>query len=471
MKGKMSKSFFEAFEFEKSGKRERFRETAKKAVFGGKRTKLSVVGVISAVFVLSTGCSLDTDVENLFQPPKPGGEQANIYNALTDKTGNKIVPVNPKSGKVLSAFIVEDLDGDGGKEAVAFYKVSEDDTVRVNYLDSTDDNWHSVADFDTEGTSVERVAMMEMGKGKGVNVIVGCTAAEEDDKLFTVYSFDKDGMTPVFESEPYSVFDVCDLDGDGGKELLTVSAESAAKTASAAVYRPDDSGAYETSSVALSEMYNGCFEPVYSDTQSGGKYVFIDLGRSGNNVMTEVLSYGTDHKLVKTFSPDMDTSETLRSDKYLTMDADGDGKAEIPIPHLCRGYDEKSEDPAYFTSWYDPLSGKLQQVFESYVSITGGFVYRLPEEWSGKITAIKNSKDKTVTIIKGDAPEKGEEIFSLSRAAGEKRGAALSENGYSEIDIQGGKHLYVKINEKTTIEPVPDSESIKSNLYTLHSLL
>ncbi|MDE6102601.1 MAG: hypothetical protein K2F73_06465, partial [Ruminococcus sp.] len=86
-----------------------------------------------------TGCVFSSSIDNLMAPPKLSVEQEQIYNALTDAAGTSISLKYPKSGKYLSAFIIEDIDGDGGNEAVVFYEKTsiavEENTLRINILD------------------------------------------------------------------------------------------------------------------------------------------------------------------------------------------------------------------------------------------------------------------------------------------------------------------------------------------------
>ena len=78
--------------------------------------KLLRILPLTAAAVLLTGCTFGTSIDNLLAPPKQSIEQEQIYSALTDATGSGIRLKYPRSGKYLSAFIIEDIDGDGNSE-------------------------------------------------------------------------------------------------------------------------------------------------------------------------------------------------------------------------------------------------------------------------------------------------------------------------------------------------------------------
>ncbi|MDE7225959.1 MAG: hypothetical protein K2N49_03750, partial [Ruminococcus sp.] len=75
----------------------------------GKLFRISAV--CSAVLFPLTGCTFGANIDMLMTPPKLSIEQEQIYSALTDAAGESVSLKYPKSGKYLSAFIVEDIDG------------------------------------------------------------------------------------------------------------------------------------------------------------------------------------------------------------------------------------------------------------------------------------------------------------------------------------------------------------------------
>ena len=127
--------------------------------------------------LLLTGCTFGTSIDNLMSPPKLSVEQEQIYNALTDAAGSSISLKYPRSGRYLSAFIVEDIDGDGGNEALVFYEktslAAPENTLRINILDKENDKWRSVFDTPAEGSEIEKVTISTLGDNERINLIIG----------------------------------------------------------------------------------------------------------------------------------------------------------------------------------------------------------------------------------------------------------------------------------------------------------
>ena len=120
--------------------------------------RFTAVFLIPLIILLLTGCSFGTSIDTLMSPPKLSIEQEQIYTALTDAVGDSISLKYPKSGRYLSAFIVEDIDGDNGNEAVVFYEKTgltvEENTLRINILDSDNGKWRSVYDTPADGSEI-----------------------------------------------------------------------------------------------------------------------------------------------------------------------------------------------------------------------------------------------------------------------------------------------------------------------------
>ncbi|MBO5103455.1 MAG: hypothetical protein J6B74_00110, partial [Ruminococcus sp.] len=199
-----------------------------------------------------------SSIDNLMTPPKLSVEQEQIYNALTDAAGTSISLKYPKSGKYLSAFIIEDIDGDGGNEAVVFYEKTsiavEENTLRINILDSSDGKWRSVCDTPAKGAEIEKVMISKLGSNDRMNLIIGSSLINRSEKNVSIYSY-VDGSIEETFSESYSFIDVTDLDQDNENEFLLLSGSSSGSLAVAEAYKLNSDGIYYKYSRKLSGSF------------------------------------------------------------------------------------------------------------------------------------------------------------------------------------------------------------------------
>ncbi len=404
--------------------------------------------------VLITGCSFNTGIDTLLSPPKLSEQQELIYNALQNYTGTNISLKYPRTGKNLSAFIVDDLDGDSEDEAIVFYKKNaskpEDISLRINILDRIDSQWRSVYDHAADGNELEQVEITKLGNSDRINIIVGYSLINKNEKTLSIYDYSDGKLVTAMENEPYSVFDTVDFNGDGINALFTATVKNASKESSAAIYHIDEDDKYACSSIELDESYTNYRNISYSITPDGKTRIFLDAEAGNGNIVTEVLQTDDKYNFTHIFCPDIEKGETLRPSSYISKDIDGDGRTEIPVPYFCDGYDENSETPVYFTSWYDISGGKLKHKYESWFSITNGCVFIIPEKWYGKITAKYEISEDEIILCSKNETDTAEEIFRLKTVSGNKDTKITEENGYSLLHSRGGKRFFLKINKNSS---------------------
>lgn len=417
---------------------------------------------LPALFV---GCSFNAGIETLLSPPKLSAQQELIYNALKEYAGTNISLKYPKSGKNLSAFIVDDIDGDAEEEAIVFYQKNaskpEDIFPRMNILDSVDSKWRSVYDHEADGNEIEQVEISKLGSSDKINIIVGYSLLNRNEKSFSIYEYSDGKLSTGLENEPYSVFDTVDLNGDGINELFTASAKTASKEASADVYYLDGNNEYHHSSAGLDESYTSYRNITYSKPIDNETAVFLDAETGNGSIVTEVLKIDSRNNLIKDFSPDIEKGETMRSAAYLSSDIDNDGKIEIPVPYFCSGYDENSEEPVYFTSWYEINSGILKHKYESWFSITDGYVFIIPEEWYGHVTAKTNLSENEITLYGLNYNETEEEIFTVKVVLGNKSTKIPEDDSFQLLRSRGGRQFFIKINENSSYVKQPEEIIMK----------
>lgn len=426
--------------------------------------KLKLALITFFLPALLAGCAFNTGIDTLLSPPKLTAQQELIYNALKDYTGINISLEYPKTGKNLSAFIVDDIDGDSEDEAVVFYQNNnskpEDISLRMNILDSSDSGWRSVYDHTADGNEVEQVEVLKLGDSDKINIIVGYSHLNRNEKSFSIYEYSNGSISTLLDSEPYSVLDTDDLNNDGVDEIFTACTKTASKEASAVVYLSDNNK-YKSYSLTLEDSYTGYKNISYNKIYNDETLIFLDAETGNGTIVTEVMQMDNDSNFKKIFSPDIEKNETLRSSAYLSQDIDNDGKVEIPIPYYCDGFDENSVSPIYFTSWYEVYGGKLRHKYESLFSINDGYVFMIPEQWYGHITAKSETDENEITLYSVSDNENEQEIFTLKVALGTKNKKTSEDNNFRLIRSRGGRKFFIKINENNPYVKKPEEIMMK----------
>lgn len=379
--------------------------------------KLLSAAAAASIMLTSAGCSLGTSIDTLMAPPKLSVEQEQIYNALTDAAGTSISLKYPKSGKYLSAFIVEDIDGDGGNEAVVFYEKSslalEENTLRINILDRDGDKWRSVCDTPADGAEIEKVMISKLGSNGRINLIIGSSLINRSEKNVSMYVY-ADGTIEQTFSSAYSFFDVTDLDSDDENEFLLLSGSVAGAPAQAEAYKLDDVGIYHKYSRELSGSFTEFDSLSYGAIGGGKTGLYIDAVSGTGLIQTDII-YMDSSGLGKVFETPEEPLSTVRPSGCASLDVDSDGIPEIPVQTISPGYEEVSEsEQLKLTNWLClNENNELKQKYSSYYSVNDGYIFIFPEKWQDRVTVKRDSVNDEIVFCEYRSGKTGRELMRI----------------------------------------------------------
>ena len=399
-----------------------------------------ILSLAFTVFIL-TGCSFSASIDTLMSPPKLSVEQEQIYNALTDAAGTSISLKYPKSGKYLSAFIVEDIDGDGGNEAIVFYEKTslavEENTLRINILDKDGDKWRSVCDTSADGTEIEKVIISQLGENERINLIIGSSLINRSEKNVSIYNYNNGIIERTF-IEPYSFIDVTDLDKDETNEFLVLAGVSSGSPAVAEAYKLDAEGKYHKYSAELSGSFTE-FDSLNYGNINGNTGLYIDAASGAGMLQTDII-YMDGSGIKKIFKEPQESLETLRSAGCNSFDIDGDGSLEIPVQTIAPGYEEVSEsEQLKLTNWiFINENEKKERKYTSYYSVQNGYIFIFPEKWHNKVTVKRDAiNDELVFCALNENNQAGRELMRIFVAEDSASAGDRISTGYMLLHTKG----------------------------------
>jgi hypothetical protein len=393
--------------------------------------KISAIITALVTGAALTGCTFGASIDTLMAPPKLGAEQEDIYNALTKAEGTSISLKYPKSGKYLSAFIIEDIDGDGGDEALVFYErnnhAADENPLRMNILDKKDGKWCSVRDKATAGSEIEEVIISRLGSNKRINLIVGTSILNRSEKNVSIYNYSGGKLTEANFSEPYSFIDVKDLDMDNEYEFLRLTKASNGAPALAEAYKLDENGMYrrlpklDESGELISEPLElgdnvSDFDVSYGKLPNGRTGMYLDAVSGTGSIQSAVL-YMEGNALAKVFDAPAEEGEEapLRPAGCSSFDVDGDGSLEIPVQVVAPGYETAAEgEQQKLTEWMKlDENMELKRRYTSYYSLNDGYIFIFPERWAGKVTLRLDTVNDEIVFCTSDNTGSGRELLRI----------------------------------------------------------
>lgn len=399
----------------------------------------SAAAVLSVIPLCS--CSFGSSIDTLMAPPKLSVEQEQIYNALTDAAGSSISLKYPKSGKYLSAFIVEDIDGDGGNEAVVFYEKTgltvEENTLRINILDQSEGTWRSVCDTPADGSEIEKVIISKLGSNDRINLIIGSSLINRSEKTVSIYNYESGSIEKTFSSS-YSFIDVTDLDRDSENEFLLLAAQASGGLAVAESYKLDINGKYHQYRKELSGSFTEFDSITYGTIGGGRQGLYIDAVSGAGLIQTDII-YMDSSGLNKAFATSEESLSTVRPSGCSSFDIDGDGILEIPVQKISPGYEEVSEgEQMKLTDWlFVNDKNRLKQKYSSYYSINDGYIFIFPEKWHNKVTVKRDYVNDEIVFCAYNEGKTGRELLRIYCAEDSASREDRISSGYMLLHTKG----------------------------------
>jgi len=426
-----------------------------------------------------SGCSaVSFTVDGLLNAPKLTEEQSEIHQALIAAVGSNITLKYPKNGENRSAYVIADIDGEEGDEAIVFYEYGSGgngDGLRVNLLDKDDKGkWYSVKELAGAGTDVDRVIISPMGDYNRTSVLVGYQTITSEDKTLEVYSYN-DGDFKRVGLNTYSVLETLDINSDRYNELIaierTTNTETGAVSAAASMLDMKDGELVKgdaiemcTGVVSYEASLTGLLNPEH-------EAIFIDGINAEGMMQTEVVYYrysGLQNPMQQ--SPEKLLPLCTRPAGYFSADMDGDGVVEIPGTQAMTGYENAvAEEMVYMTTWnvYEDFFN-LAEKYRGYYSISDGYFFSFPNRWKDKVTVKRDPDTDELVFYKydGDINSSMGEIMRIAVSAKSKSGA-FSDDGYSLIDSKGQLDYLVKLPADRREQLILTIDEVKNNFYII----
>ena len=465
--------------------------------------KLLAVMTVTVMCLLNCGCSFSASMENLLAPPKLTEEQEEIYQELIRSVGRNVKLKYPRSGDYRSAFVLHNIDGEPGDEAMVFYESKDirsgESALRLKFLDRSSGKWEAVYDLACPGNEIESVVFADIGSktaqetsengtvpteatsGPGMtNIILSYTLLNQTDKAFSVLKYSD--RTPVeLLSSTYSCMEITDLNKDDRNELVIVSVNKELQTASASMYT-DNGDRLEL--LSNTPLYGGAAD--YLRVTKGRldentPALFLDYSKGGGQSGTDVLyCYGS-----RLFCPDSlggmagfpgATVISRQVNDYMaevySFDIDGDGFVEVPSTTPLPGYETLTKpEQLCAVQWYTVQNDNFTQKAYSYFSGKYQFALMFPNRWTGVVTAVPDFNNDDIIFISYD-PETGLEVTEDNyimriRSVNKDDPQAVAAAKGMQMICESDETIYYAVNGPSANSSLALTESELSDCFVL----
>ena len=362
--------------------------------------KILIVLAYLALALGLCGCSLETSAENLFTLPQVPVEYTGLANTLNTYLESGYEYITPSSGNNIQSLQMIDMDGDGEKEAVAFFRHTADDNpLKILFFREENGTFSLYSTIESGGSSIDSVSFRDFNGDGRLEVVVGWRVSM-DLQALAVYSLEPDGARELMRTN-YVKYAVADLNKDGKRELTVLRANQDGEGV-ADCYVSKNGALTLRSSVLVSMTMAELSQQgkvTVGTLRSSDPALFITGVADGVRAITDVLALrgGELTNLVLSAITGV-SGEVSRFCSVYPMDINGDGVTEVPRTVTLQGEDA-DHAVSQRVDWisYD-ASGTASRVLSTYHDVADGWYLQLPEGWPERVWVGRSASPDEIGI-------------------------------------------------------------------------
>ena len=373
-------------------------------------------GIRAAALALALSLSLSgcffRGTDELYAVPQPPKD----YEALKVRLSEVIAAggeyAAPLSGELIQTVQLQDLDGDGQKEAIAFFRFSSDEKpLKIYIFRQVGEEYEVLTVIEGAGTAINCVDYVQMDDEPYKEIVVSWQMSEQVHSL-AAYSIGPGEVEELLRTD-YNSYKLYDLDQENQQELV--------------VFRTPTDGPPQA------ELYDfhGVLGKTGTAPLSGGITAVADGGvqagylmdwvpalfavstYGGNGTITDIFTC-RDGKL-ENITLDPDTGESRETVQFYTQvtgtDINNDGIMELPQPTPLVDYKITTATPNFWLIHWRQFDaqGEAHPVFTTYHNDRDGWYFILPETLGNNLT-----------LARSDLPGGGERAVTFSYWEGDE---------------------------------------------------
>ena len=348
----------------------------------------------AAMLLLLSGC-FSQSLDELYAPPKAPEDYLKLDNKINEVLNNGGEYAAPLTGELTQKVQLQDLNGDGVQEAIAFFRVSSDEwPLKICIYRAVDEDYTLAAVIEGKGSAINSVSYENLDDTPEKEIIVSWQMSAQVHSL-AAYSIVNDQVLELFRTD-YADYQICDIDGDEKKEIAVLQTGAGIGENRMQLYKYQNSVLELDSEAPLSRNVTGPGEGGIrvGCLQGGETAIFVTSAYSENGSITDIFAWKGE--CLENITLNEYTFESNNTVRWYTRvsgtDINGDGVMELPDPY---GLPDPTSTSSAVNFWairwlqYD-INGNSHLVYTTYYNDRDGWYFILPEEWEDKLTISRN---------------------------------------------------------------------------------
>ena len=409
---------------------------------------LTALGVCLLTGLLSSCSMVSANTEDLLEPPQLSPDQAALAEALERGLGTDDFTLKyPISGENHSAYLLCDLDNEPSNEAVVFYQLTGNDTIRMNILDQNErGEWESVYDMAGAGDDIYTVDLASLSSLDRNDLIISWKDRGRTELDIEIYSYETGTLSNLFSGSGDRIY-FMDINEDGYSEMVLLGWASS-RDPSLQIVRRAGSRVIARDETILSSRAIDFTGLTLGKTLDGETAIYVDELISSSSAATDIVVLNGFNMDVVTAAepseederPDSLYDQTIRPAELTCQDYNGDGITDIPNSTLMPGYSSSDVDENIYRINYQNLyDGELLPAYSVVSNQEMGYIFLMPDSWVNKVTVrrITETNEWQFVVYGSDLNSSGTVLLSLKVSSHQDYQDKFSTGVYFPLATKG----------------------------------
>ena len=395
---------------------------------------LAAVGM--CLLLAAGGCGFSLSPEDLYSLPQLPAEYTELNIRLNQVMESGAEYAAPVSGNNIQPVQLEDLNGDGEEEAVAFFRNAADERpLKIYIFTPRGQSYEQAAVIEGTGTSIYSVAYEDLDQDGWKELLVGWRV-NTDLQALSVYTLHSGEPEELISGISYVKYAVSDLNGDELEELVVLRSDQDGNGLAdyycwqEGTLQPRISARITSTMAELSQQGR-----VKNGTLADGTPALFVTGVEESSVMATDILAVRNEELVNILLSDVTgvTSEVAPFCALYPEDINGDSVTEVPHPVATAAGAAEDDSASHRIDWYAFSSDATSSIaLRTYHSMEDGWYLVLPDSWIGQVMFSRTvgTDENTVTFsYRQGGTEDLREFLRISRLTGSGREARAARGG------------------------------------------
>lgn len=386
--------------------------------------------VIRKIMILLSGLMLSVlcgcasmSAEDFYALPQLSEGYLQLQNRIDEILVSGAEYSAPISGTNRQAVQLEDIDGDGVKEAIVFFRfIGSDKPQKIYVFRNVDGVYEEVARIEGDGSGIESINYADMD-GDGIKEIAVGWQIASGMNMLTVYTM-REFQPAMILNTDYTEYVMYDLDGNGSSDVIVLRLTASETGGEALMYTLTEEGETVNTMALLSDGTESLRRLRTGRLVDGYPSILIESTINGSGIITDILACKNGTITNITIDETLGLSDTVRSTAVYCRDINGDDTLEVPklisLPSL-------SESTTYYlTEWYNyRMNGRVSKVCTTYNNYTDYWYLVIPDGWINVITVqrqdVLSGERSIVFSYIGNGLENAVDFLAIYTLSGDNR--------------------------------------------------